>query len=84
MGEKAYKSLRDRIEIMELRRTIKRKIREDIKECDASRILEIMQNSRSIKKVKREIYPYRTLIPKMRDSKGKLIYGRIPQVQMVT
>ncbi len=81
---KSSLNFREKIELIELRKTVKKMIREDIRKYDTERILDIMRESNSLKKVKKELFPNRGLISKMTNKKGKIIYNRRKIVKIAT
>lgn len=78
------KSIKDKVELIELSKLIRRKIRQDINNYDTSKILKIMEESNSLKKFRKEIYPHRSLIPKMSDKKGEATHDREKIVNIAT
>ena len=72
------------IELTELRKLIKKSIREDIRNYDTARIAEILEDSRSFKKAKKELYPHKPLISGFRNKKGLLTQDREVIVKTAT
>ncbi len=81
---KTCKSNRDKIEIRELQKLVRRKVREDIRRYDERKIVNIIEDSWSTRKVKKELNQGRTMINKMKDKNGKLVKDREGILQMVT
>ncbi len=73
---KTCKSNREKVEIRELQKLVRRKVREDIRRYDESKIVNIIEDIWSTRKVKKELSVGRTMINKIKDKNGKLVKDR--------
>lgn len=71
LKNKKQRNSRERIELIELNKTIKRKIREDMKEYEEKRIKEILEESGSTKRTRKELIEGYSLITKLGKRKSR-------------
>ena len=74
----------DQIELVELRKLIKKKIREDINRFENEVTTEIIESSWSTRKVKKALAKGNALMPGLKDSRGNLIRDREGIVNLAT
>ncbi len=68
----------------ELQKLVKKKVREDLKEFENSKIKQIIDETWSTKKEKKELRRGKNLITKIKDKERKEIYGREVIVETIT
>ncbi len=76
--------MKEKIEIVELQKLIKKKIKQDIWEYDNKKINAILEEDWSTKKVKKEPSEGRNLITKVRNKDGEVVYGRDEIMETIT
>ncbi len=76
--------MKEKIEIVELQKLIKKKIRQDIWEYDNDKINAILEEDWSTRKVKKELSEGRNLITNVRNKDGVVVYGRDEIMKTIT
>ncbi len=84
LARKGWKTTRERIELIELRKTVKKLVREDLQNAEERLIREIIEKTGSIKMMKKESSGYQNLIPKVKNDRGEKVYGREGIVKIAT
>ena len=81
---KENKTPRERIELSELRNTVRKAIRKDLMKYHQNIVKECTKNAWSIKKIRKQLYPDQNLMCGLKDSKGKLVKERKGIVNVAT
>jgi hypothetical protein len=81
---KENKTPRERIELIELRKTVRKAIRKDLTKYNHNLVKEYTENAWSIKKMRKQLYPDQNLMSGLKDSKGKLVKERKEIVKVAT
>lgn len=84
MISKSNKTIIERIETAEIRKTVAKLIKHDIKEYNEKITKEILEKSWSIKKVKKSLCPGQYLMNSLTNEEGKREYRREELVQVAT
>ncbi len=84
LARKSNKNSRDKIELSELSKLTKKKIRTDILNFIKNKISEIIESTWSTKKAKKTINNNKNLIIKIQNEEGELEYSRTGLVQLAT
>ncbi len=66
--------MRDKIKLLLMRKNIKKEIRKDVENYDTKHIAEILVESRSMKKAKKDIFTELKLIHCMNNEKGRKVH----------
>ncbi len=75
-NSKPQKTALERLELRELRKLVRRKIRQDIKYFEESTVEEIIKNSGSIKLARKQIQRGSHMFIKLKDNEGEIKYVR--------
>ncbi len=87
MWKKARGKMNDlqrKIENIEMQKMIKKRIREDVRKFNDEKIRQIIEESRSTKKVKKELSEGRNMIVKLKKEDGEIEYNREGIVELAT
>ncbi len=76
MYQSVARTNKERIERVELRKTVKKRIQSDIRGYDEKQIQKILRGTGSTKKVKKMLWPNQALMPRINHAKGIKEYNR--------
>ncbi len=84
LWRKKNKKLKEKIELTEIQKVVKRRVRQDLRKAEESKIQEILEENWSIKKVKKELSAGKNIIMKMKDQEGRISYNQEEIIEIVT
>lgn len=84
LAAKNGRTSRENVELVELRKLARKRVRSDLRKAEEGTVKEIIESSGSTKKMKKELNEFRGLIPKMRNERGIQVYGREEIIDVAT
>ena len=82
--ERENKTLREKLELLLLRKKAKKEIKTDIREYEENRIVEILKESGSTKKFRKEMMEGTSLLIYIKDNEGRRVHDRKGITQVAT
>jgi len=84
LRNKLNKTSREKIELCEINKTVKKAIRQDVKEYDENQVIQTLQETTSVRKANKKLQQNRKLMVSIHNEEGNEIHNRDKIVTTVT